>query len=71
MTPTVIATEAPPCVRAQGTFGGGYTRPCGRQNLVEQSAAALNYEQYGTRDVNFIGPEWVRDELRRQGFDKI
>lgn len=70
-TAMVIVSEAPYKVKASGSFGGGYTTPSSKENLVKDAATALVYELYGQREVSFVGPDWVREELRKQGFDKI
>lgn len=67
----VIVSESPFTVRASGSFGGGYTKPSSKESLVQDAAAALNYELYGQREVKLIGPEWVRDALKKQGFENI
>lgn len=68
-TASVIITEAPPCVRANGPHGGGYTKPSTKEALVADAAYALGYELYGQRPVRFIGPAWVKEELVKQGFE--
>jgi len=70
-TAMVIVSEVPFTVQASGSFGGGYTKPSSKESLVKDAAAALGYELYGRRDVKFIGPDWVRDALKKQGFEKI
>lgn len=70
-TATVIVTESPCTVRASGSFGGGYSKPSSKESLVRDAASALGYELYGQREVKFIGPDWVREALKKQGFDKI
>ena len=67
-TPQVIVTESPPRVQACGSFGGGYSKPSTKDELVRDTASALAYEGFGRREVKLIAPEWVRAELEKQGF---
>lgn len=56
-------------VQAQGTFGGGYTKHSSKENVVNEAASALAHELYGQRPVTLIAEQWIRDELKGQGFE--
>jgi hypothetical protein len=72
MTPTVYVYENGNglfMVEANGTFGGGYSLPCSRESVIDQTIRGLHYELWGRRAVKVTCPDFVRLALRERGYE--
>ena len=56
-------------ITGRNILGGGFGTMTGREGAIGATVEALKFVEYGKVKVELIGPDWIKAELEKRGYN--